>query len=109
MRRVRLLPQADIDIDDAADEYAESGGLELGLRFLDAIEQTWATLREFPLSGRECIWLDERLAGVRRAMVSSPFGIYLVFYRVSDNVVEVVRVLHGSRDVASILLAAPGE
>ena len=104
MKRIRILPQADRDIDDAADEYADAGGLDLGLRFLGAVEQTWELLREFPLSGRECAWLDERLHGVRRTMVASPFEVYLVFYRVDDDAVEVVRVLHGSRDIPSVLL-----
>jgi toxin ParE1/3/4 len=107
VRRVHVLPQANRDIDDAADEYAESGGLDLGLQFLRAVERTWATLREFPFSGREYTWLDARLTGIRRTMVGSPFGVYLVFYRVSEEVVEVVRVLHGSRDIASILLGEP--
>lgn len=104
MRRLLLLPQADRDIDDAADEYAEAGGLELGLRFLDATEQTWQTLREFPHSGRVYDWQDERLKGVRRWMVSSPFQVYLIFYRVTDDEVQVLRVLHGSRDIPSILV-----
>jgi len=106
--RVRLLPQADRDVDDAADEYVDSGGLELGLRFLAAAEATWEQLREFPLIGQECSWIDARLGGVRRTMVRSPFQVYQVFYRV-DEEVEILRVLHGSRDVAGILLTGPTE
>jgi len=103
--RVRLLPQADRDVDDAADEYVDSSGLELGLRLLAATEATWEQLREFPLIVHECSWVDARLGGVRRTMVRSPFQVYQVFYRVGEDVIEVLRVLHGARDLTAILLA----
>ncbi len=102
-----MLPRADRDVDDAADEYSESGGLELGLRFLACRDATWEQLRDYPLIGKECTWLDARLRGVRQTMVRSPFRVYQVFYRAGEDVVEVLRVLHGSRDLAAILLAEP--
>ena len=37
--------------------------------------------------------------GIRRR----PHGDYLIFYRVKDSVVEVVRVLHGARDYERVL------
>lgn len=109
MRRLRLLPRADRDLDGAADGYAEAGGIELGLRFLSTAEATWAQLREHPFIGRECTWLSERLRGVRQTMLRTPFHVYQVFYRVNDDVVTVLRVLHGARDLAAILLEAQGE
>lgn len=48
MTRVRVLPQADTDIDEAADVYARVEGIELGLRFYDAVERTWGELEEHP-------------------------------------------------------------
>jgi toxin ParE1/3/4 len=38
-------------------------------------------------------------SGVRRL----PHGNYLIFYRVRDNTVEIVHVLHGARDYEAIL------
>ncbi len=38
---------------------------------------------------------DELARGVR----SFPFGRYVVFYMPLDNGIDVVRVLHGSRDI----------
>jgi toxin ParE1/3/4 len=37
---------------------------------------------------------------------SFPFGNYLLFYRRSDNGIEVVRVLHGARDIPALFSAA---
>ncbi|RUM02632.1 type II toxin-antitoxin system RelE/ParE family toxin [Rhizobium chutanense] len=40
-----------------------------------------------------------RLTGVRRRL----FGNYLIFYRIEDSTVRVLRILHGARDYARIL------
>jgi len=37
--------------------------------------------------------------GIRRRV----YGNYLIFYRVTDSAVEIVHVLHGARDYASII------
>jgi toxin ParE1/3/4 len=52
-------------------------------------------LSAWPYSGRN---RDDLLLGIR-SIVSSP---YVVFYRVSDDNVEIVRVLHGRRDIDAI-------
>jgi toxin ParE1/3/4 len=33
---------------------------------------------------------------------STPSGSYLIFYRISDSNIEIVRVLHSARDIESI-------
>nr|WP_085738521.1 type II toxin-antitoxin system RelE/ParE family toxin [Rhizobium sp. CIAT894] len=40
-----------------------------------------------------------RLTGVRRRL----FGNYLIFYRIEDSTVQVMRILHGARDYVRIL------
>ena len=72
--------------------------------FYEATERTWDLLCEHPFSGKNCDCIDERLQGLQRCMVGSPFQIYQVFYRVDSEIIQVVRVLHGSRDIAAILL-----
>jgi plasmid stabilization system protein ParE len=49
--------------------------------------------RAYPLVPK---WEDR---GVRRR----PHGNYLIFYRVGDDVVEVLHVLHGARDYETVL------
>lgn len=36
-----------------------------------------------------------------------PYGAYLIFYRVRDGQVEIVRILHGSRDYEAVLFPDP--
>lgn len=40
-----------------------------------------------------------RLKGIRRRL----FGNYLIFYRIEDSTVRMLRILHGARDYARIL------
>jgi toxin ParE1/3/4 len=42
------------------------------------------------------------LAGVRRWPVEG-FENYLIFYRTDDEHVEIIRVLHGARDIEAVL------
>ena len=50
MRPLRILPRADQDVDEAADYYADEGGLDLGLRFLQAVEETFLESNDNPQS-----------------------------------------------------------
>jgi toxin ParE1/3/4 len=60
--------------------------------FVDLIDQKFQTLASHPHLGRS---RDELEEGLR----SFPVGKYVVFYRVIPVGVEIVRVLHGSRDL----------
>ena len=51
---------------------------------------------EFPFAGRG---RDDLSPGLRSFVVSP----YVVFYRVLDDTLEIVRVLHGSRDIDAII------
>jgi len=57
-------------------------------------------LRSWPYSGRK---RDELLAGMR----SVPIHPYILFYRIEANAVEIVRILHDRRDIASIFANSP--
>jgi toxin ParE1/3/4 len=61
-------------------------------RVLDAIERRWQQLAQHPLSGMA---RDDIAAGVRHLVV----GQYLTLYRVSDEGIEIIRVLHGRRKI----------
>ncbi len=103
MRRLRIRPRADSDIDEATDHYLSEAGITVATRFQDAIEQTWSVIREQPELGAAPEWLSSRLLGCRKWQVAKPFQIYQVFYCVSDDFLDVVRVLHGSRDIEAEL------
>jgi len=65
--------------------------------FVDELERKCLDLGERPLAWPSMSQSKDRQ--IRRRV----HGEYLIFYRVNDDRVEVVRVLHGARDYASWL------
>lgn len=59
----------------------------------DSCQRLSGTPRAYPLLPK---W---EASGVRRRV----HGSYLIFYRIRDEVVEVLRVLHGARDYERVL------
>ncbi|MGH6903975.1 MAG: type II toxin-antitoxin system RelE/ParE family toxin [Geminicoccaceae bacterium] len=69
----------------------------------DAYERILATtLATTPDIGRPYASSHSRLQGVRAVSIGR-FRNYLIFYRRTNDEVEVLRVLHGARDIRSIL------
>jgi len=64
-------------------------------KLLTEIDTASKMLAQNPKAGRERPELVPRL-------LSFPVGRYILFYRPTDDGVEIVRVLHGSRDIDSI-------
>lgn len=55
-----------------------------------------------PRLGRTCEFGNPRLSGLRWLQVRG-FDNYLVFYRTTNDEVEIIRVLHGLRDIKHVL------
>jgi plasmid stabilization system protein ParE len=86
---VRLRPEAERDLADAAAWYEEQRR-GLGQQFVEETQVVLSTIAESPLAYS----LVHRTA--RRALLRRfPFG---VFYRVEQAGVVVIGILHGSRD-----------
>lgn len=71
-------------------------------RFIDSFRATLRTLADMPGIGRQWESVDRKLKNVRVWHVNG-FANWLVFYRPTRGGIEVVRVLHGARDLPSIL------
>jgi plasmid stabilization system protein ParE len=87
-----LRPEADADIQAAHDELEQvrSG---LGLRFVARVREALARIESQPeMYG--VAWQDVRAARVKKFR-------YLVYYVVFPDRVEVLAVLHGSRDASA--------
>ena len=67
-------------------------------RLLDRIEGRWQQLTAYPFSGPS---RDDIAPGVRHLIV----GEYLTLYRVGERAVEILRVLHGRRNIGADDLA----
>jgi toxin ParE1/3/4 len=101
MSNVTKRPQVIRDLIDLATYIAEDS-LDASDRFLAAAESTFQQLGKMPGMGKICQFYNPRLADVRQQAIKG-FKKYLVFYRVTDTGVEILRVIHGARDIEAIL------
>jgi toxin ParE1/3/4 len=91
MARVTRRPQAEADILEIWDYIAEDSVVDAD-RWLDRLDQKLALWATQPLMGRA---RDELAPGIR----SLALGRYVVFFEPLQDGIDVVRVLHGSRDI----------
>ena len=82
--------------------YAREAGLRVAQRFFAQVEATLTRLAGMPGMGTHYDLDHPALADLRFFPVSR-FRMYLVFYRTVPGGIEIVRVLHGPRDIAGIL------
>jgi toxin ParE1/3/4 len=92
--QLRISPRASEDLIEiwsyiADDSEAHADG------FIDKIYETIELLARQPGLGRHRDELATRIQ-------SFPVGRYIIFYRVVTDAIEIVRVLHGGRDIESI-------
>jgi toxin ParE1/3/4 len=79
---------------------------EVALRFVEAVEQACARLAERPLLGTLRTCNSPRLTGVRMWPLPGAFRNYLIFYQFVHDEVRILRVLHGARDIPTLLETA---
>ncbi len=104
MRGLYVLPRADADVDEAAEYYAERGSLEVALRFLSAVQAAYHFICENPEAPPRGQYRSVALQGIRWWRVPG-FERHLVFYRLTGDCVQIVRVLHGARDIETVFEA----
>jgi plasmid stabilization system protein ParE len=95
---VRLLSVAEQDLQDLA-AFIAADNLPAAIALADRIENDLQRLARYPYLGK--VPNDERLAalGYRVLVIEN----YLVFYKVKGRTVLVYRILHGMRDLPSLL------
>lgn len=71
-------------------------------RFLLAVEKLAGRICAFPEMGGRFEIDNLELEGLRVFTIPR-FKKYLLFYRVHDEEIEIVRILHGARDILAIL------
>jgi toxin ParE1/3/4 len=90
------------DLLDAFYHYVRQGTLPTARRFLAQAEATFKRLARMPGMGAR-YQPDEPLYADLRYFPVSRFRAYLVFYRPVPGGIEVLRVLHGARDIHRIV------
>lgn len=99
--RTAIRPLAELDILDQAEFIAKTSP-DQARRFADSVITTIKSLADFPDSGRITEITLPRLESLRWIAVEN-LPNHLIFYITDREVLTVVRVLHGSRDLPNTL------
>jgi len=91
----RISPRAQLDLEEAW-AFLSQRNETAADRLIDAILKQCRIHAQFPLTGRP---RDDLSPGLRSFNVSP----YVIFFRSREETIEVVRLLHGSRDVETII------
>ncbi|HQH28153.1 MAG TPA: type II toxin-antitoxin system RelE/ParE family toxin [Oligoflexia bacterium] len=81
--------------------YAENAGLEVADRFLVAADNSLVHLSEMPEMGSPVFVSRQELAGIRRWPIKGFEKIFAFYFPLSDGI-DVIRVLHGGRDLQKL-------
>lgn len=96
-------PRADRDLEEQAYYYAAEGSPELGHRFLVAAHETFTLLATHPEMGWRRRLNHPALESLRIFRVSG-FERVLILYLPISGGVDILRVVHGSRNLQALLL-----
>jgi toxin ParE1/3/4 len=102
MTPVTFRPRAEQDLNDIEEELAKRYSPQVATKFIQAANETWDLLENMPEVGAPRRYRNRKLLGLRMWPMRR-FEKYLVFYRALERSVDVVRVLHSSRDIRRIL------
>lgn len=100
MRGYCVHPRADLDLMECFSYLAQRNPVS-ARRFLDAVEKTLVEIETRPDNGHRYLHARREDEDWRYVRVEG-FKNYLVFYRLTHTQVEVVRIVHGSRDLERI-------
>lgn len=89
--RIRRLPSAVADVDSIW-AYVSERNPPAADRLVERFTAATARLEDYPHSGRQ----HDELGPIARGIT---VGSYTVLYRVTDEWVEIVRVVHGAQDL----------
>lgn len=89
-----IAKEAGQDLDEILD-YFLVGNINAGSRFIREFNNKCKNIAQFPNIGRSYAKFDPRLRGI-------PLDSYIIFYRVFEDSIVIVRVVSGYRDLNSI-------
>ena len=99
--RIYCLARAERDLLEHF-EYLLGENPEAALRFVDAVEAAYRALARMPLMGVARPFHRPGLEDLRMWPVPD-FEKFLIFYRPSPDGIEVMRLLHGMRDIPALM------
>jgi len=90
------------DIRQQANYILAKGNQEAAERFLESVEDAFSQLATTPNIGKVLPLLLDDMKTIRQWRIKN-FKDHLIFYQFQEEQVEVLRVLHGARDLENIL------
>jgi plasmid stabilization system protein ParE len=97
---LRLTDVALNDIQGQADWYELRSGQCLATRWEYEVSAL-IRIEKNPRSGVKCRFSAEELQSIRRMPITG-FPKHLIFYRVEDREIRILRVVHGARDLETL-------
>ncbi len=94
MPQYTISPQAIRDLEEIIDYFKEKN-VEAGDRLLNEFTKKCRYLTQFPLIGRSYSQIRSYLRGI-------PMQNYIIFYRVIDDGLEIMRVIRGDRNLEAM-------
>jgi len=95
-----ILPAAEDDLSEIGD-YFDERDATLSHRFYEHFWKTARTLAASPNLGERCRFRNPKTKGMRVWQVYG-FANYLVFCRPTGDALQILRVIHGARDYATL-------
>ncbi|QLE57117.1 type II toxin-antitoxin system RelE/ParE family toxin [Nostoc sp. TCL26-01] len=100
--RLIVKDRATQDLRHLANYILVNGNADAAVKFLSAAEVTFAQLAKTPKMGKVTQLVVSRLNEIRQWRIKD-FQDYLIFYRIEDTTIEILRIFHGARDLADVL------
>jgi toxin ParE1/3/4 len=94
-KHIQISPAALQDLRDIWRGFAEYGTLTLADAKTAMLQEKLVMLSQFPESGRR---REDLAIGMR----SLPATEFVIFYRIADDSVQIVRIVNGRRDIERI-------
>jgi toxin ParE1/3/4 len=97
-----ILAAARADLRQQRDYFARTS-IAVAERFLTTAEAAFQRLAQMPGMGTLKEADHPALGRVRQWRIHGGFEKYLIYYRETDQGIEVLRVVHGARDIPTLL------
>ncbi|WP_312389017.1 type II toxin-antitoxin system RelE/ParE family toxin [Chryseobacterium sp.] len=97
-KKIYILSEiADKDLEDIFDYTLDEFGFDQAKRYLLELEKNFQNLLLNPQLGKK---RDE----IKKGLYSLPKDNHIIFYRILQNHIKIIRVLHGSREIPKYFL-----
>jgi|SRR5580693_359916 toxin ParE1/3/4 len=99
---LRLTDAAASDIQEQAGWYEQRADRALARRWENGVTVALTRIERNPRSGAKCAFRPDELQGIRRMSIAG-FPRHLIFYRAEKKEIRILRIIHGARDIESLL------